>query len=393
MANSSWLPTSPAQHQLVISYLKGLTTASEFQDVENMTSGAKGWALRLSKFSLSHDQSKLLYGHPTVEVVSHETPERLSELVLSLHQIAHRGVDKTWDAVKGKYVGINRDLVRTAVSSCYSCSKNRTINRKDNFRPILASGPWIHLQMDLVDLSNESYSSLPQNEGYKYILTIIDVYSKYAFAVPLKSKEMSQVAQEVDDICSTEGYPAIIHTDNGTEFVGQALVAFCNENNIQMRHGRARKPTTQGQIERFNQTLQRMLTITADANGTEFCWYPILRTVLRAYNNVSTHSSHGTTPFVMLKCRKCLHISPKQFPNFIGQKRWVRITVNITDKQVNKQCTGALKLCVQNLPIYVELGVSRVGRATLIVKIFMDAQPELPLYYLKSITQENFTEH
>ena len=57
------------------------------------------------------------------------------------------------------------------------------------------------------------------NKGYNYILTVIDVLSKYAWALPLKSKNGSDVAAALSKIFrEDERYPRNLQTDQGKEF-------------------------------------------------------------------------------------------------------------------------------------------------------------------------------
>ena len=66
---------------------------------------------------------------------------------------------------------------------------------------------------DLVDMSPFSRS----NKGYKYILTVIDVYSKYGWIMPLNTKTGKEVAQAFRKLFHN-GHPSRLWTDKGTEF-------------------------------------------------------------------------------------------------------------------------------------------------------------------------------
>ncbi len=70
-------------------------------------------------------------------------------------------------------------------------------------------------QADIVEM--RPYSRF--NSGYHYILTIIDVLSKYAWAVPLKSKSGSETANAIAELIRKSGrYPKNLQTDMGKEF-------------------------------------------------------------------------------------------------------------------------------------------------------------------------------
>jgi len=66
--------------------------------------------------------------------------------------------------------------------------------------------------------SSEYYT---QNSYYKYILTIIDVFSKVAYAVPLKTKQTNEVAAAFDGVLANMPItPRKLMVDAGTEFSG-----------------------------------------------------------------------------------------------------------------------------------------------------------------------------
>ena len=73
-------------------------------------------------------------------------------------------------------------------------------------------------QADLVDLSSIS----KYNDGYKFLLTVIDVFSKVAWAVPLKNKS-GQTLTEAFSTLFLQRKPANLQTDKGTEFLNSRV--------------------------------------------------------------------------------------------------------------------------------------------------------------------------
>ena len=63
---------------------------------------------------------------------------------------------------------------------------------------------------------------LRSNSGYRYLLTVIDVFSKYAWIVPLKTKTGKEVAMAFQKLFSSTNTPTSrLWTDKGTEFYNQ----------------------------------------------------------------------------------------------------------------------------------------------------------------------------
>ena len=74
-------------------------------------------------------------------------------------------------------------------------------------------------QLDLADLSNLS----KYNNGVRYLLTWIDVFSKYAWVIPLKNKTGKALVKAFKTNIESSGRPPVmIHTDKGTEFTNHA---------------------------------------------------------------------------------------------------------------------------------------------------------------------------
>ena len=101
-------------------------------------------------------------------------------------------------------------------------------------------------------------------------------------------------------ICFWEGPPSILHTDNGLEFSNGLIENFCREKNILFVHGRPRHPQSQGQVERFNQTVCRKLS--KSLHKAAKVWIEILDEMVYAYN-VSIHRATKRTPFCLFRNR------------------------------------------------------------------------------------------
>ena len=82
---------------------------------------------------------------------------------------------------------------------------------------------------DLVDMSLFSRS----NKGYQYLWTVIDVFSKYGWIVPLKTKTGKEFAQAFRKLF-LGGPPSRLWTDKGTEFYNQQLKAVLAANNVML---------------------------------------------------------------------------------------------------------------------------------------------------------------
>jgi len=135
-------------------------------------------------------------------------------------------------------------------------------------KPILASVPNERWAIDLVSM--ERYAG--QNKNYIQILTCIDYYSRYVWAVPLKNKESKDVAIAMAEICRKANvYPHVIMKDNGGEFQGTTNT-FMEEHNIKWNNTLSYSPQSNGLIENFNNQLRKMLREIMIRNKS-LVWY------------------------------------------------------------------------------------------------------------------------
>jgi IS30 family transposase len=71
------------------------------------------------------------------------------------------------------------------------------------------------------------------NSKYKYLLNIIDLFSKYAYVIPLKSKSANDVIEGFSSVF-TRAKSEKLCTDQGTEFINNKLKDFLKQNNVEL---------------------------------------------------------------------------------------------------------------------------------------------------------------
>lgn len=146
-------------------------------------------------------------------------------------------------------------------------------------------------QMDLVDIQKyEKY-----NDGVKYLLTVIDTFTRYAFVRPLTDKFASSVINAFKSILSEAGQkPYMLVMDKGTEFKNIQFYNFCNLNNIKCINPESQ--THAAFVERFNRTLQQLIYQYMTENETNK-FIDVLQNLVKTYNN-RVHRMIQTTPFL-----------------------------------------------------------------------------------------------
>ena len=130
---------------------------------------------------------------------------------------------------------------------------------------------------DLVDMSQ--YSKM--NKGYKYIFTNIDVFSKIAYAFPLKSKKMQEIKTCFEKIFE-KNKPKYIWSDKEPAFLSKEMQQFFKNNNVKIYHTNSHLKAVI--IERFNRSLRELMMKEFVKNNNTI-WYNILPKLMETYNN------------------------------------------------------------------------------------------------------------
>ena len=143
--------------------------------------------------------------------------------------------------------------------------------------------------IDLADLN----ILISYNNGYRYILCIIDVFSEYTWAVLLKNKTAAIVLSAVQEVVKkSKRIPQKVWLDQGSEFYNKLFQAWAKENNITMysTHGESKSVV----VERWVRSLKDIATKYFTEHATRD-WVNNLDKFLKIYNN-REHSSIKMTP-------------------------------------------------------------------------------------------------
>ena len=134
--------------------------------------------------------------------------------------------------------------------------------------------------LDILDLKDYGPEN---NRGYRYVLVIIDNFSKFGWTIPLKNKNAQTKKDSFENtLTNSKRKPNLIESDRGKEFYNNIFQDFLNKNNIKLYS----RNTSLGVVfaERFNPTirdfLKKIVFERGDAN-----WIDVLPTITKQYNN------------------------------------------------------------------------------------------------------------
>jgi len=227
-------------------------------------------------------------------LVAETEQEKKNIIVKAFSDVKANGfasTQKLYERLSLEYLNISRDEVKKILNTLEVKQLQSGFSSSKVVKPIISEKPMNQWEIDLIDMSEYEKS----NENFAFLLTVIDTHSKFAWVRPLKNKSAPLVAYSLQEIILQEGSPTIISCDNGSEFVNDKLKELCERFNIEMRYSLPYKPQSQGQIERFNQTIKnKIFAYMADKNTrkyiTDLNWF------VYSYNT-SKHSTTKHTPF------------------------------------------------------------------------------------------------
>jgi len=142
---------------------------------------------------------------------------------------------------------------------------------------------------DLVDM--QKYSKV--NRGFRYILTVIDSFSKFLFTIPLKDKKGLTLKRAFTKILRTSKRKCkFLWIDMGSEFLNAHTKAFFKKEGIVIFHTYSKLKVTI--VERLIRTLRSRIERYFTYTGKEK-WIDVLPQITQSYNS-TYHSSIKTAP-------------------------------------------------------------------------------------------------
>ena len=169
------------------------------------------------------------------------------------HSKAHWGITKTAEAIADNFNWEKmREDVKKFVLQCATCLEKQGVNLKEGAHmPRVSHEQGEIVYLDLVGPVSEKISS------FKYLLKMMDGFSRFVMVAPLKSKSAKEVSSAVFNTW-VKGAGGIFHTDSGKEFTGHIAQQLYNKLGIHFSFGWAENHQS-NPVERFHQTLYKLV--------------------------------------------------------------------------------------------------------------------------------------
>ena len=215
---------------------------------------------------------------------------------------SHFGIEKTYDLVKTRYYWPNMfQFISNLISECKTCQQCKTDPKqpKAPLVPLITpSRPMEFISIDIAYMESD-------DKGYKYILVIGCVFSKFITAVPLKSQTADVIVEAISKHwIYIHGTPRYMLSDKGSNVDGDTLNEVCRLLHIEKRRTSGYHAQGNGFAERSIRNIRELLrTALLDKSLAPKHWREILNSILFAVNT-SKSSSINCTPFEIVFGRK-----------------------------------------------------------------------------------------
>ena len=251
------------------------------------------------------------------EVLQYVVPTKLrSEICTWLHDhisSCHFATKKTLEKLKQRFYWprYKADIVRWC-SKCEVCVSHKSKSNPKR-APLQQSFTCEPMERVSLDIIGPIYPAT-ENDNL-YILTVVDYFTRFVEAYPLKYQTAQTVADKlVNEFICRYGIPSIIHSDRGKCFVSELFVEMCKLLDIKKTLTARYRPMSNGLCENANGTLKNLLRSLATQQPAD--WDQHL-------------------PYVMMAIRSTKHESKKASPNLLMFGREFRLPIDVIYPKYN----------------------------------------------------------
>ena len=175
--------------------------------------------------------------------------------------LCHPGVTRLLHFVRSKNLPFSTEDVKRECSSCKVCAEI-----KPNFyRP--SPGTLIKSTQPMERWSIDFKGPVPSSSHNSYMLTVVDEYSRFPFAIPCPNMNASTVISCLGQLFSLCGVPSFIHSDRGSSFVSREVKEYLTKLGVATSRSTPYHPTGNSQVERYNGIIWKAVRLALRSRG------------------------------------------------------------------------------------------------------------------------------
>ena len=221
----------------------------------------------------------------------------------AFHKCKSAGYKKLHQRTADGYVGLSkRDVLKCIKNNDKLKRFNIKFTNKAKPRPVAVKRIQEQHQIDLVDMKNMQTEH--NGKPYRYIFSLMDIFSRFHWLAPLERKKSSHVKKELRRIYKVHGIPERLQSDNGGEF-RKDVQKYCKTNKIKMIRCRPYNPKAQGKVERSHRVLRNKIHYDmVQQRKTGVNWVKNLPNYMKCLNNEKREELSWKSPFEIYFGRK-----------------------------------------------------------------------------------------
>lgn len=195
-----------------------------------------------------------------------ETEQGLRDLYYN-PSTGYQSAERLYEKAVEEGLDVSRKSVKEWLKTQDTFTRYKPVVRRHKFRKTYVSGLGEQIQMDLVDMGKYKY----KNKGYYWILTAIEILSRFAFAIPVYRKDTKNMTKAVKELLNQfherfDTLPKLAQFDDGNEFYNVGVKSLLEEDGIEYFSTKSDKKASV--VERFNRTLKTSMWKYFYSKGT-----------------------------------------------------------------------------------------------------------------------------
>lgn len=238
------------------------------------------------KYSCAGEQPRLLCFIPK--------GHRLSLLRIFHDEHDHPGIDKTVELIlKHFWFPSLRAFVQKYVGHCLICLSHKKVPRA----PLQPIHSWQKPEIPFETIHADALGPLPESNGYRYVLIVVDAYSKYCLLYPMYKQDAVELKRHITNTVSLFGTPKLIVADRGRMFQSAEFLNWTTDLGCDTHLITPEMHQSNGQVERYCRTLLNMIRI--EVNHRQEKWSDVMWR-LQLILNITKHRTTQQSPLNLL---------------------------------------------------------------------------------------------
>ncbi len=216
--------------------------------------------------------------------------ENQQSTLQQLHEgLVHPGVARMYSFIRSRNLPFSMEDVKSMTAQCRTCAEVKPRFLRPNNPPLIkALQPFDRLSVDF----KGPIKSTSQN---KYLLVIIDEYSRFPFAYSCRDMTSSTAIKHLGNLFSVFGLPGYVHSDNGPAFISKELSDYLTSLGVPCSKSSHYNPRGNGQVERYNGIIWKGIELALHSqNLTVNHWESMLPSVLHSIRTLICTATNQT---------------------------------------------------------------------------------------------------